>query len=70
MLAPYTIPYDGESLLERALILSGQHSEVGWLVPFLTVFSFPSVATRYPFAAGWIVREHPNYDPKVRLGKH
>ena len=49
------------------LILSRRHSEVGWPVPFLAAFSFPSVATRYPFAAGWTVSGHPNYDPRVRL---
>ena len=49
------------------LILSRRHSEVGWPVPFLAAFNFPSVATRYPFAAGWTVSEHPNYDPRVRL---
>ena len=49
------------------LILSRRHSEVGWSVPFLAAFNFPSVATRYPFAAGWTVGEHPNYDPRVRL---
>ena len=40
------------STSRRTLILSHQHSEVGWPVPFLAAFSFPSVATRYPFAAG------------------
>ena len=49
------------------LILSRRHSEVGWPVPFLAAFNFPSVATRYPFAAGSTVSEHPNYDPRVRL---
>ena len=49
------------------LILSRRHSEVGWTVPFLVAFNFPSVATRYPFAAGWTVGEHPNYDPRVQL---
>ena len=34
------------------LILSRRHSEVGWPVPFLAAFNFPSFATRYPFAAG------------------
>ena len=42
----------GECPLERTLILSRRHSEVGWPVPFLAAFNFPSVATRYPFAAG------------------
>ena len=49
------------------LILSRRHSKVGWPVPFLSAFNFPSVATRYPFAAEWTVSEHPNYDPRVRL---
>ena len=43
------------------------HSEVGWPVPFLAAFNFPSVTTRYQFADGWTVGEHPNYDPRVRL---
>ena len=51
----------------RTLILSCRHSEVGWPVPFLAAFNFPSVATRYPIAAGWTVGEYPNYDPRVRL---
>ena len=41
-----------ECPLERTLILSHQHSEVGWPVPFLAVFNFPSVATGRPFATG------------------
>ena len=49
------------------LILSRRLCEVGWPVPFLAAFNFPSVATRYPFAAGRTVSEHPNYDPRVRL---
>ena len=49
------------------LILSGRHSEVGWPVPFLVAFNFPRFATGYPFAAGWTVSEHPNYDTRVRL---
>ena len=53
------ISYIGECLLERTLILRCWHSEVGWPVPFLTPFNFPSVATRYPFAAGWTVSEPP-----------
>ena len=61
------IPNVGECPLETTLILSRRRSEVGWLVPFLAAFNFPSVATRYPFAAGWTVSEHPNYDPRVRL---
>ena len=32
-------------------ILSRRHSEVGWRVPLLAAFNFPSVATRFPFAA-------------------
>ena len=51
----------------RTLILSLRHSEVGWPVPLLAAFNFPSVAIRYPFTAGWTVGEHPNYDPRVRL---
>ena len=47
--------------------MSRPHSEVGWPVPFLAAFSFPSIATRYPFTAGWTVSEHPNYDLRVRL---
>ena len=49
------------------LILGRRHSEVGWPAPFLAAFNFPSVATRYPFAAGWTVSEHPNYDLRVRV---
>ena len=50
-----------------ALILSHWHSEVGCPAPFLIAFYFPSVATRYPLAAGWTVSEHPNYDLRVWL---
>ena len=39
--------------------MSRRHSEGRWPVP--------GVATRYPFAAGWTVSEHPNYDPRVQL---
>ena len=49
------------------LILSHRHGDVGWPVPFLAAFNFPCVATRYPFAAGWTVDEHPNYDLRVQL---
>ena len=59
------IPYIEECLLERALILSHSHSEIGWPVPCLTAFNFPGVATRYPFDAGWTVSEQHNYDPRV-----
>ena len=54
-------------LLEGTLILSCWHSEVVWPVAFLTAFNFPSVATRYPNAAGWTVSEYPNYDLRVQL---
>ena len=47
--------------------MSHRHSEVGRPVPFFTAFSLRSVATRYPFAAGWTVSEHPNFDPRARL---
>ena len=53
--------------VRETLILSRRHTEVGWPVPFFAAFNFHSVATRYPFAAGWTVSEHPNYDPRVRL---
>ena len=45
--------------------MSGRHSEIVWPVSFLA--AFPSVAIRYPFAAGWTVSEHPNYGPNVWL---
>ena len=62
------IPYVGGRVpVRETLNLSRRHSEVGWLVPFLAAFNFPSVATRYPFATGWTVGEHPIYDPRVRL---
>ena len=58
--------YVGGVPVRGTLILSRRHSEAGWPVPFLAAFNFPIVATRYPFAAGWTVGEHPNYDPRVR----
>ena len=65
--APCPIPYVGGVPVGGTLILSRRHSEVGWPVPFLAAFNFPGVATRYPFAAGWTVSEHPYCNPKVRL---
>ena len=53
--------------IRGTLILSRRHSKVGWPVPFFAAFNCLSVATRCPFAAGWTVSEHPNYDPRVRL---
>ena len=47
------------------LILSRLYSEVGLPVPFLAAFNFSTVAALYPFAAGWTVDEHPNYDLRV-----
>ena len=47
--------------------MSRQHTEVGWPVPFLVACNFPVVATRYLYAVGWTVGEHPNYDRKIRL---
>ena len=61
------ISYAGGVPIRGTLILSHWHSEVGWPVPFLTAFNFPSVATRYPFAAGLTVSELPNYDARVWL---
>ena len=51
----------------RVSLLPIIYSVVGWPVPFLTVFGFPSDATRYPFAVWWTVSEYPNCDPRVRL---
>ena len=51
----------------RTLILSLQHSEVRWPVPFLDAFNFPCVVIRYPFAAGWTVSEHPTFGVGVQL---
>ena len=59
--------YVGGVPVRGALILSPRHSEVGWPVPFLAAFNFPSAPTWYPFTAEWTVSEHPNYDPRVRL---
>ena len=53
--------------IRRTLIFSCPYSEVGWPVPYLATFHFPSVATRYPFAAGWTLGEHPYYGPRVGL---
>ena len=66
-LVSYMIPYVGEFLSERTLVLSHGHSEVGWPVPFLAAFNFPSAATRCPFAAGWTVSKHPTFGLRVRL---
>ena len=60
------VRYVGGVPVGGTLILSRRHSEVGWPVPFLAAFNFPNVATRYQFAAGWTVGEHPKYDPRVR----
>ena len=61
------IPYVGGVPGRGTLILSCRHSEVGLPVPFLVAFSLPSVATRCPFADGWTVGEHTNYDPMVQF---
>ena len=66
-MVPCAIPYVGECLLERTLILSRRRREIWWPVHFLTTFNFPSVAARCPFAAEWKVSEHPSYDRRVRL---
>ena len=63
----FVIPYVVRVPVRGTLILSHRHNEVGWPVPFLAAFNFSSVATMYPFAAGWTVGEHPDYDPSVRL---
>ena len=41
--------------------------EVGWAVPFLSAINFPSVSTRYPFAAGWTVSKHSSFGSRVQL---
>ena len=61
------IPYVWGVPVRGTLILTHQHSEVGWPVPFLAAFNSPNFATRSPFAAGWTVGEHPKYDPRIRL---
>ena len=62
-----TIPYVGECLLERTLILNRRHSEVGRPAPFLATLNVLTIATMNPLAAGWTLSEHPNYDPRVPL---
>ena len=52
-LGPCKIPYVGEYLLEKILILNCRHGGLGWSVLLINAFNFPIVTTRYPFAAGW-----------------
>ena len=60
-LVPCMIPYVEGATVGGILIVSCRHGEVGWPIPILADFTFPSAATRYPSAAGWTVSEHPNY---------